>query len=233
MVGQPDTLRNAQWLTQRIFAGTLLLLATTMNASTTDTLDPAAVVRAKVTLSARNEADTVQASMTFQADGLQLLAPGGRVTVNDVELAPARLQKQGYWYVARLKRAPSYVVQYALAAGQPVRTQEVQDRPFKPDIPEVLSRSRGATIPYQGLPPGPNERLFVEITGGEGSGRWGVVIRALLEGNRIMVPAAALADARLGSARLYVGMALNQPAAAGAAAVARAVGSERDVKVTD
>lgn len=203
-----------------------------MNASSSDQLDPNAPVRAEFTVSAHEREDLVQASITFQSDGLQLLAAGGRVIVNNVELAPERLRKQGFWYRAQVRRAPIYVLQYALAGGQPVRTQEVPDRVFVPEIPLALSRGRGATIVFRGPPLAANERLFVELTGGEAVGKWGFVLRCMFEGNRIVVPAAQLAEARLGKAQLYVGVTLRE-SAAGNLSITRAVGSERPVDITD
>lgn len=204
-----------------------------MAASAADHLDPAAPVRASISVSVRNAEETAIVSMTFQASGLQLLAPGGRATVNDVELQPQRLQKQGFAYRGQVKRSARYSVQYALGSGTEVRLHEIEDRLFVPELPASVSRSRGMALPFKGPPVGPGERLFLELSGGEGSSRWGVVLRHTQEGGRILVPASALADARLGKAQLYVGISRRDVRQPDSLAVAFGAGSEAAVQVTD
>jgi len=87
-------------------------------------------------------------------------------------------------------------------------------------------------VRFDGPAPGANERLCVELTGGDGASRWGVVLRCTVEGNRVLIPASALAQARLGKARLYVGLTRRESVAADLA-ITHAVGSERMVDVKD
>jgi hypothetical protein len=221
------------WSRHLFSALTAGLVGIGMNANADDHLDPNRSVRATFTLSVNNARDLVHVSATFQADGLQLLASGGRVTVNDIELMPERLQKQGFWYQVHVKRAPVYVLQYSLAGSQPVRTHELPDRKFLPEIPATVSRSKGFVVPFVGPPIGSDERLFMELRGGEGPSRWSAVLRGTLDGARILVPASALAQARLGRAEIYVGVMRRTSAPVHRLNITHGSGTQQVVDVTD
>lgn len=213
-----------------------LSLVPPMPASAADRLDPDRPVIVKLSVASRAGEPQVFATATFQSSGLQLLAEGGTVAVNGVPLAPAALKKQGHWYNGRLPVASRYDVAFSLGAGKPLVVQTIAHRGFIPALPATVSRSRGLVIRFVGTPVQPGESLFAELTGGDGPTRWGQVLRPTADGNQLIIPASALAGARLGDASLYVGVIVRSAAPGadgGAISTSHAVGSEVPVTVTD
>lgn len=220
----------------RILIG-LAVMSGFMNiSSASDVLDPAANAQVEFTVSDRLGAKDVSASVTLAADGLQRLPSDGQLSVNGIVINARRLQKQGYWYEGRAPRAARYDLGIRRGKGLPETAFTLHPRRFVPEMPKSFARSSDLLIRFEGQPPGKSERLFIELASVESVSwpqNWRFVLKGVVEGERIRIPAKMLAGAVVGEAVLNVGLICPQTPAGSDDELTYAVGAEARVFITE
>lgn len=205
-----------------------------MNAPIENYLNPRGDVSVRFSVAARDDDIQVRATVSFNASGYQQLGPGGAVSVNGQALAVTPLAKQGYWYTGDIPAAAAYQLSYVLGPGVGAVQRTMASREFRPALPSEISKGNALVFAFAGSLLRSNERIFAELTGGgDGPGRWGVTLKATVNQNIITIAMQSLAQARLGEAKLYVGVLTRDASPSGDFSSVQAMGVERAVRVVD
>jgi hypothetical protein len=204
--------------------------------SASDFLAPSARVKVTFTVSDSVTTNQVRAHVTLSADGLQRLPPDGLLSVNSVVMNAKRLQKQGFWYQDQLPRATQYDLVIRRAKAAPEVRFVLHSRRFVPEMPKTISRSADLQIRFEGSPPQHGERMFIKLASAESAPwtqSWRLILKGVVEGNRIRIPAGALATAEVGEAVLNLSLHCSQPITGTDHDLTYAVGAETRVYITD
>jgi hypothetical protein len=183
------------------------------NSSAVEFLDETGPVAINFTVSDRSDHDTVSAAITFKAKGLQPIHPDGFVSINQLPMTAKPLQKQGYWYQMDIPKAMRYelTVQRGKDAFKSFYT--IVPRQFLPQIPSTLSKSQDLVIRFEGPPLTAHERLYITVGSPESAKagqQWEITPKGRADGNKIVIPSAALNLAKTGPATVYVGLSTFQ-----------------------
>ena len=206
------------------------------NSSAVEFLDETGPVAVSFTISDGNKLDTVSATVTFEAKGLQPVHPEGSVSINQQSLTARPLRKQGYWYKQEIPKAARYelIVQRGKDTFKSFYT--IVPRQFLPQIPNTLSKSEDMVIRFEGSPLTQRERLYITVGSPDSAKpgqQWGLVLKGRSEGNKIVVPATELKTAKNGSVTVYVGLSSFQQPPGVEDVFTYAVGESADRELVD
>lgn len=170
---------------------------------------------AKLTITVTSKLGSPNATATVATGpkGTAALPSGESMTVNGVPLIVKPIDKTRSSNFAEIPAAKTYEFKLQHANGSFESPVTVPAREFLPKFPGVLFKVRDFVIPFDGPMFSSREKIQVKLVSDKmifGSRRKAVVVTAVLDGRKIILPASAFQKFSPGRATLHVSISSDE-----------------------